>query len=158
MPDKCTRPATWDHPRQRSWMGGVTDRTVLGVIAHELGHHVDFTFSAMKDSTPKRIFSTEIFSEWIQLEAKRRSTRTAEWKPITSYHANVGEWFAEMFRVYLLNPALLWNTRWPVYEVLNEFMGLDPAVGFTQSRAADRLKEFGAPQHIVDYNLKKYLS
>jgi hypothetical protein len=87
-----------------SFPGYVADRTPYGVIAHELGHHVDVTLS-----TQKRGYFGD-FSI-----ALRKMTSE---KPITSYAPNDAEWFAEMFRLYLTNPALLQILRPKTYAIL----------------------------------------
>ena len=75
----------------RSWSypGYVVDRTPFGVLAHELGHHVDKAHG----SRPGRLSP-----DW------RRETGES---PITGYASNDNEWFAEMFRLFVTNPDLL---------------------------------------------------
>jgi len=80
-----------------SFPGHSTDRTPYGVIAHELGHHVDLTRSTRKG----RYYGD--FS--IAMRA-----RCAE-APLTSYCPNDAEWFAEMFRLFVTNPDLLHQLR-----------------------------------------------
>lgn len=77
-----------------SYPGYFVDRTPYGVLAHELGHHVDF-LNAKK--TRGAYFSD--FSV---------SLRAASGEPkLTNYCENDGEWFAEMFRLFVTNPDLL---------------------------------------------------
>lgn len=73
--------------RQWSWPGYSTDRTPYGVLAHELGHHVD-------NQHGPRGGSRSHF--WRPLDAK----------PLTSYCPNDNEWFAELFRLFVTNPDL----------------------------------------------------
>jgi hypothetical protein len=79
--------------RAWSYPGYVVDRTPFGVLAHELGHHVERAHGAAGG-----IFA----SRW------RQETNEA---PITSYAPNVNEWFAEIFRLFVTNPNLLEQLR-----------------------------------------------
>lgn len=83
MVDKCAKPAGFG--RQWSWPGYIIDRTPYGVMAHELGHHVHCTVLG---------WSTDI-------------QETSGEVPLTNYCPNPGEWFAEMFRLFVTNPDLL---------------------------------------------------
>ena len=76
----------------RSWScpGYIVDRTPFGVIAHELGHHVDRAHGRVPG----------------QLSPHLRAQTGS--KPITTYAAtNTNEWFAEAFRLFVTNPDLL---------------------------------------------------
>lgn len=75
--------------RAWSYPGYVTDRTPYGVLAHELGHHVDKAHGSNGG-----ILCHEL------------RARTGE-EPITSYAPNTQEWFAEIFRLFVTNPDLL---------------------------------------------------
>ena len=79
--------------RAWSYPGYVVDRTPYGVMAHELGHHLDFHKSDNKGS---------YFGDF---SVKLRE-QTGE-KPITTYCPNTAEWFAEIARLYITNPDLL---------------------------------------------------
>jgi hypothetical protein len=76
-----------------SYPGYSVDRTPYGVLAHELGHHVD----VLKSDIKRAYFGN--FS--VNLH-----TLSGE-APISSYSPNPAEWFAEMFRVFVTNPDLL---------------------------------------------------
>lgn len=92
----------------RSWSypGYVVDRTPYGVLAHELGHHLDFHKSLSKGS---------YFGDFsINLREQ-----TGE-KPITTYAPNDAEWFAEIARLYVTNPDLLWLIRPRTYKELRK--------------------------------------
>jgi hypothetical protein len=78
--------------RQWSWPGYVVDRTPYGVLAHELGHHVD------KQHGPRGGFRSHV---WRPLDAA----------PLTSYCPNDNEWFAELFRLFVTNPDLFYGLR-----------------------------------------------
>ena len=83
--------------RQWSYPGYTVDRTPYGVVQHELGHHVDLTRGERKGAY------------WSEFSSAVRG-RAGE-KPITSYCPNNAEWFAEMFRVFVTNPDLLFHVR-----------------------------------------------
>ena len=83
--------AAWSYP------GYVIDRTPFGVLAHELGHHIDREWSETKYSYSGNY-------------SKDLQNLTQE-KPITGYCPNHAEWFAEIFRLFVTNPSLLRNLR-----------------------------------------------
>ena len=89
-PHMCA--ATGTAGRQWSYPGYVVDRTPFGVLAHELGHHVDGQHGAAGGILSHR---------W----------RPIDPKPLTSYCPNDNEWFAELFRLFVTNPNLLRNVR-----------------------------------------------
>lgn len=72
----------WSFPHYR------IDRTPYGVIAHELGHHVDL--SSLTNDQRKEFEEAIIGSN-----------------KITNYEPNIRESFAETFRLYFTNPNLL---------------------------------------------------
>lgn len=91
--EKCGRLAGEAESRNWTWPGSTTDREPFGVIAHELGHHCDWHRSEKKGS---------YYGDYsIGLRA-----RVGE-APLTSYCDNDAEWFAEMFRLFVTNHALL---------------------------------------------------
>lgn len=79
-----------------SWPGYIADRTPFGVYAHELGHHVD---------------------RLLGYPSGRLRQASGE-PPITSYAPNPSEWFAEMFRLFVTNPDLLWLVRPATYRIM----------------------------------------
>lgn len=83
--------------QQWSCPGYTVDRTPYGVVQHELGHHVDVLMSVRTGA---------YYGDFSQDMRKR-----ADEEPITTYCPNDGEWFAEMFRVFVTNPALLQALR-----------------------------------------------
>lgn len=91
--ESCAQLATETWVRNWNWPGSVTDREPMGVMAHELGHHCDFLTGYKKHS-----YSSD-YSASVR-EASRE-------KPISSYCPNDAEWFAEMFRLFVTNHALL---------------------------------------------------
>lgn len=89
----------------RSWSypGYVVDRTPFGVLAHELGHHVDRAHGRVPGQLSPHL---------------RDQTKS---KPITTYAAtNTNEWFAEAFRLFITNPDLLRLIRAELYAPLRE--------------------------------------
>lgn len=99
-PDACafigTSGRLWSYP------GHTVDRTPYGVLAHELGHHVD----GAHGSRPSR-----------EGYGFRWRTETQE-KPLTGYCRDDNEWFAEIFRLYVTNPDLLRLERPKAYALL----------------------------------------
>lgn len=91
---------SWSYP------GYTVDRTPYGVIQHELGHHVDVIHSTQFRAY-KGNFSVNLRQE------------TGE-QPISGYCPNDGEWFAEIFRVFVTNPDLLRIIRPATYERLRD--------------------------------------
>lgn len=89
--DRCaligTAGMAWSYP------GNTVDRTAFGVVQHELGHHVDVTHSTFVDRY-RGDFSIKL-------------RKAANEKPISGYCPDDGEWFAEMFRLFVTNPDLL---------------------------------------------------
>ena len=83
---------------QWSFPGHSVDRTPYGVIAHELGHHVDVLQAQTRRGPYWSDFSCRVKDE------------SGE-EPLTSYCPNAAEWFAEMFRLYVTNPDLLLQLR-----------------------------------------------
>lgn len=80
-----------------SYPGYIVDRTPYGVVQHELGHHVDMLLSDR----------TGAYFGDFSINMRKRSGEP----PITSYHPDDAEWFAEMFRVFVTNPDLLLQLR-----------------------------------------------
>jgi len=94
-----------------SYPGYVADRTPYGVMAHELGHHVDYHRSQDKGA----------YGGDFSVAMRRASGE----KRLTSYCPNDWEWFAEMFRLFCTNSHLLQCIRPRTYdEMVGE--GLKP--------------------------------
>jgi len=132
--ERCAAPGTagasW------SWPGYVIDRTPHGVMAHELGHHVDWALSGVKG-----VYGGD-FS--VQMRA-----RSGEPK-LTNYCPNDWEWFAEMFRLFCTNPSLLEAVRPKTHQLMRDaglrpvetrpwWMVLEGAPGRTLEQAAKRI-------------------
>jgi hypothetical protein len=104
----CGRPARGENDRRAwSWPGATTDRTPYGVVCHELGHHCDVLASTERGPYYGE-YSQSVF------------TRAKE-KAISGYEPNnPAEWFAEMFRLFVTNHALLLRIRPRTWEILME--------------------------------------
>lgn len=131
--DRCeskgrAAPGAW------SWPGYVIDRTPYGVLAHELGHHVDYHRSTVRGG---------YFGNY------SRDLRAASGEEkLTGYRPNDAEWFAEIFRLYVTNPDLLRRLRPRAYAYLCR--DFSPVV----EEPWDRVLET-APQRTKDQALKK---
>lgn len=95
--EKCANSCPEATCRQWSWPGHYVDRTPYGVLAHELGHHCDVLLGT-KLGMPVGSYSSNAAKMF------RDGSKEA---PITSYTPNTGEWFAEMFRLFVTNHQLL---------------------------------------------------
>lgn len=89
----CGYPCTPFQTRNWTWPGSTTDREPFGVLCHELGHHCDWTASDKKGA----YFGS--YSIDVRADCKESQ--------LTSYCSNDAEWFAEMFRLFVSNHALL---------------------------------------------------
>jgi len=89
---------------QWSFPGHSVDRTPYGVLQHELGHHTD-VLNSTKRGRYRGNFSIDMRARVLE-------------DPITSYCPDDGEWFAEMFRLFVTNPDLLSKLRPRTHEVL----------------------------------------
>lgn len=120
--------------RAWSWPGYVIDRTPYGVVAHELGHHVDWLKSEQKG----RYFG--------DFSSKMR--RASGEQKLTGYCPNDAEWFAEMLRLFVTNADLLQKVRPRTYSLFRE-SGLEPV-------SADWKHELaGAPPRTIGMAQKK---
>lgn len=95
--ERCAKPASEPVYRNWNWPGSTTDREPYGVLAHELGHHCD-VYMGHKLGLMCRAYMSA-YSMVLRQYCKE--------PPITSYCDNDGEWFAEMFRLFVTNHALL---------------------------------------------------
>lgn len=103
---RCRPLAREEYARNWSWPGNTADRTAFGVMAHEIGHHADWTASTTKGRYYGN-YSVDL----------RAATQA---KPLTGYCENDAEWFAELFRLFITNPALLAVLRPELYLKLRE--------------------------------------
>lgn len=103
-PSACTLPG-----RGYSWPGSVSDCTVRGVYFHEIGHVVH---AALGDREA----------------AALEGLRALKGPRVTSYEPNAMETFAESFRLFVGNPALLEAGRPWRFEFLMS-LGIRPMAG-----------------------------
>lgn len=92
-----------------SYPGYKADKTIIGVLAHETGHHVDNCLNLLKENEPKLDF--------IFLCSK-----------ISSYEPDKREAFAETIRLFITNPDLLKIYSPERYIVLTEYFGFKPVI------------------------------
>lgn len=104
--DECAYSCRESLTRNWNWPGNTTDREPFGVLCHELGHHVDVIYST------KGCAYYGDYSKSIKSHSKEQ--------PITSYCPNWGEWFAEIFRLFVTNHALLELLRPKTYKILRD--------------------------------------
>lgn len=90
-----------------SFTGHKSDVTVAGVVCHETGHHVENMLGYNK--------CLEKLAE-----IKRKESQ------VTSYEPNIHETFAEMMRLFILNPDLLKKGRPMRYKFITKTLGLKP--------------------------------
>lgn len=102
----CGTPCTNDQPRNWTWPGSTTDREPYGVVAHELGHHMDWIASEKKGN-----YGGD-YSSYVMEQSGE--------KPISGYSPNPWEWFAEMARLFITNPDLLRQLRPRTYAIFLE--------------------------------------
>lgn len=86
--------------RSWSWPASVIDRTPYGVLAHELGHHVD-----------------HVTQNW--LLGKLLDLALEDRVKLTNYCPNEHELFAEFFRLFVTNPQLLRALRPKVHSIFS---------------------------------------
>lgn len=99
----CKNPMFKPTGRLQSFPGNKTDRTIAGVLCHEVGHYIDFTTR-----------------NEINLSMKFRDLYGVE-NTITSYDLMDIERVAESFRLFILNPMLLKAGRPRTFEILNSY-------------------------------------
>jgi len=111
---KKSRPPVKTPGFQWSYTGYKSDLTAPGIMAHEVGHHVDAAFS-------KELVPTDRKSAWAIWNKIRKSE---PW--VSSYEPNDSEGFAESMKLFILNPDLLRTGRPLRYKFLTEVFQLVP--------------------------------
>jgi hypothetical protein len=110
---KKSRPPTktpgfsWSFPCSRS------DLTVVGITAHEYGHHIHNCLEEKNIISNKELF--KILKKIKKVE-----------KPVSGYEPNSYEMMAEMLRIFILNPTLLEEGRPIRWALLTESLKLNP--------------------------------
>lgn len=87
--DRCAWPVWKPKLRSWSWPGYKTDRTPVGVVAHEVGHYVSNLMGKEQDG-----------EAWRALITKHKKT-------VSGYEPVPSEAMAETMRLFILNPQLL---------------------------------------------------
>jgi len=120
------------HPirQKRSYPGNKVDRTATGVVAHEVGHHVDEILEA------QRVHSSRRCSSWVNL--------TKNSKAVSGYEEVPSEVWAETMRLFILNPDLLRQGSPKRYAYLVDIVRLHPIV------QDDFRKVLSHPEYIVE--------
>ena len=90
-----------------SYTGYKADLTTAGIAAHEFGHYLDYCLG-YPSSSIKRMVKEE--------------------KNVSSYEPNASETFAEMMKLFILNPDLLRVGRPTRYRALTETLGFRPYI------------------------------
>jgi len=108
---KCAQPVLKPGARRWSYPCWKTDRTPMGVVAHEVGHHVSAAFR-----TSRKI--PLICGMW---------RIAARGKRVTGYEPCLEEAIAETLRLFILNPALLEAAIPSRYTFLTDVLGLKPS-------------------------------
>lgn len=93
---------------QWSYTGFKSDLTGPGILAHEVGHHVDNLLKVCKKHKRELIH-----------------IRRVEHK-LSGYEPNIAEQFAEMMRLFILNPTLLREGRPGRWAFLTKVLELRP--------------------------------
>ena len=137
--DYCARCTTESQVRNWNWPGCVTDRTPYGVVCHELGHHADVMASVQAGLSRGAYYGG--YSSQVRSASKE--------KRITSYCPNDAEWFAEIFRLFVTNHALLYTIRPRTWELL--MSKWVPVSDDDWVRATGR----GIPQRILEHQEKR---
>jgi hypothetical protein len=92
---RCALPVQKPAVRSWSWPGWKTDRTPVGVVAHETGHHVEWALRrAGRLDRAKGL-------EWRDLLETTRGRTVSGYEPVPD------EAWAETLRLFILNPDLL---------------------------------------------------
>lgn len=111
--DECDFSNRFDTPRGLyvHGPGSFEDHTALGVLCHEVGHHVDYALN------PKAYSRSKVsgFAELIDCEEE-----------VSGEEFNVHESFAEAIRLFITNPVLLREGRPARWELLTHQLGLRP--------------------------------
>lgn len=114
--DITAPPMVTPAPRRWSYPGWKTDRTAVGVCAHETGHHVEAELQKNKVLVPA-----------VHGPMWRKLIAAYPREHITSYEPVPSEAFAETMRLFILNPQLLLIRCPHRYDFLTSVCGLRPS-------------------------------
>ena len=111
---KKSRPPVKTPGFQWSYTGYKSDLTAPGILAHEVGHHIDALFASELSPGDRRT----TWATW---------NRVRQFEPrVSSYEPNDSEAFAESMKLFILNPDLLRTGRPLRYKFLTEALQLAP--------------------------------
>lgn len=133
--EECAFPCSEAQARNWNWPGSTVDREPYGVLCHELGHHADFHTGVKKWS-----YGSEYCVAVMEESGEPK---------LTNYCPNPAEWFAEMFRLFVTNHALLKVVRPVTWSILRRKW--TPVSGDNWIRELGK----GAPKRIIESNKKK---
>jgi hypothetical protein len=123
--------------RNWTWPGSTVDREPMGVMCHELGHHVDRLTDKQKGS-----YDSEYSGQ-----VKKESGEPG----LTSYaDSNDWEWFAEAFRLFLTNPDLLAMVRPKTHALICNLWKPVVTLDWRQALGTN------VPERVVRANLNKF--
>mgnify|MGYP003345775839 CR=1 FL=1 len=111
---KKSRPPVKTPGFQWSYTGYKSDLTAPGILAHEVGHHIDAVFLKELSRDDRR-------STWATWDRIRRNEPR-----VSSYEPNDSEAFAESMKLFILNPDLLRTGRPLRYKFLTKALQLVP--------------------------------
>jgi len=98
---------------QWSYTGYKADLTAPGILTHEVGHHIHFTYEASVSPAERKALIARI-KEVARVEPA-----------VSGYEPNPYEVFAEAARLFMLNPSLLSEGRPKRFELIRS-LGLQP--------------------------------
>jgi hypothetical protein len=102
--------------RSWSWPGWKTDRTAMGVVAHELGHYLE-DWLQRKD----RMTKTD-GADWQDIIANKNKQYRSRKKQVSGYEPVPSEAWAESCRLFILNPDLLQKAIPERYKFISKFL------------------------------------
>lgn len=118
-------PQQYPARRNWSWPGYKVDRTAIGVVAHETGHHIELALQVAGRITPTN--HGAVWRELLKLYPKTVSGYDKGRPP--------SEAWAESLRLFILNPKLLEAGLPERYLFIRHEVGLEP----TERRAWQRV-------------------
>lgn len=111
---KISRPPVKTPGFQWTYTGWKADLTAPGILAHEMGHHVDH---CIRVSMSKQ--------DWKNTRSIWAAVCKSEPR-VSSYEPNASEAFAESMKLFVLNPNLLKEGRPNRYKFLTRLLELQP--------------------------------
>lgn len=116
-------------PAVRSWSypAWKTDRTAMGVVAHEVGHHVVEEVSKRFTQEPRKKVTKEWSAELVLAELREKWATVIKGRQVSGYEPTPGEAAAETLRLFILNPSLLQEALPKRWSFLTEELRLKPS-------------------------------